>query len=59
MEIKHARSYQDMEQHARNALQQIDEQKYASGLPRRLTTVIKYGIAFYKKECLVLADTLS
>ena len=54
IEIKHARDYDDMERKAQKALLQIEEQNYASGLPRRLNTVFKYGVAFYQKECLVL-----
>ncbi|MDD6180985.1 MAG: AAA family ATPase [Desulfovibrionaceae bacterium] len=54
LEIKHARSYDDMEQQAQKALRQIEERQYASGLPRRLNTVLRYGVAFCQKECLVL-----
>lgn len=38
-----------------NALKQIEEKKYAEGLKRRgMKKIIKYGIAFYEKECMVL-----
>ena len=37
------------------ALKQIEEKKYAEGLKRRsMKKIIKYGIAFYEKECMVL-----
>ena len=37
------------------ALNQIEERKYAEGLKRRGTKkIIKYGIAFCEKECLVV-----
>ena len=37
------------------ALGQIEEKKYAEGLKRRGTKkIIKYGIAFYEKECMVV-----
>ena len=37
------------------ALKQIEEKKYAEGLKRRGTKkIIKYGIAFCEKECLVV-----
>ena len=37
------------------ALKQIEEKKYAEGLKRRGTKkIIKYGIAFYEKECVVV-----
>ncbi len=54
IEIKHASGYDDMEPKAQKALLQIEEQNYASSLPRRLNTVWKYGVVFYQKECLVL-----
>ena len=39
------------------ALGQIEEKKYAEGLKRRGTKkIIKYGIAFYEKECMVVMD---
>lgn len=38
-----------------NALKQIEEKKYAEGLKRRGTKkIIKYGIAFCEKECMVV-----
>ena len=37
------------------ALKQIEEKKYAKGLTRRgMKKIIKYGIAFYEKECMVV-----
>ena len=37
------------------ALKQIEERKYAAGLKRQgMKKVIKYGIAFYEKECMVI-----
>ena len=37
-----------------DALEQIEEKKYAEGLKRRgMKKIIKYGIAFYEKECMV------
>ena len=37
------------------ALNQIEEKKYAEGLRRRGTKkIIKYGIAFCEKECMVV-----
>ena len=37
------------------ALKQIEEKKYAKGLTRRgVKKIIKYGIAFYEKECMVV-----
>ena len=40
--------------HAVRRLRQIEEKKYAEGLKRRsMKKIIKYGIAFYEKECMV------
>lgn len=37
------------------ALKQIEERKYAVGLERRgMKKILKYGIAFYEKECMVV-----
>ena len=39
------------------ALKQIEEKKYAEGLKRQGTKkIIKYGIAFFEKECMVVMD---
>ncbi len=39
------------------ALKQIEEKKYAEGLKRRGTKkIIKYGIAFWEKECRVMME---
>ncbi len=39
----------------KKALEQMEEKKYAEGLKRRSTKkIIKYGIAFYEKECMVV-----
>ena len=45
----------NLEKACREALEQIEEKKYAQGLKRRsMKKIIKYGIAFYEKECMVL-----
>ena len=37
------------------ALKQIEEQKYAVGLQRQgMKKIMKYGVAFYEKECMVV-----
>ena len=44
----------DLERACGEALNQIEEKKYAEGLTRRGTKkIIKYGIAFCEKECMV------
>ena len=43
------------EEKLREALKQIEEKKYAQGLKRWGTKkILKYGIAFYEKECMVV-----
>ena len=45
----------NLEAACREALSQIEEKKYAEGLKRRGTKkIIKYGIAFCEKECMVV-----
>lgn len=45
----------NLEAACREALRQIEEKKYAEGLKRRGTKkIIKYGIAFCEKECMVV-----
>ena len=44
-----------LEKACREALEQIEEKKYAEGLRRRsMKKIIRYGIAFYEKECMVV-----
>ena len=45
----------NLEKACSEALKQIEEKKYAEGLKRRGTKkMMKYGIAFYEKECMVV-----
>ena len=45
----------NLEKACREALEQIEEKKYAQGLKRRsMKKIIKYGIAFWEKECMVV-----
>ena len=55
IELKYAKEYQDLETKAEEALAQIEEKKYAAGLPPHIRTARLYGIAFWKKECCVKA----
>lgn len=44
----------NLERACAEALEQIEEKKYAEGLKRRsMKKIIRYGIAFYEKECMV------
>ena len=53
IELKYAKEYEDLEARAEEALAQIEEKKYAAGLPPNIRTVVNCGIAFWKKECCV------
>ncbi len=54
IEIKYADDG-NLEAACKEALAQIEEKKYAEGLKRRGTKkMIKYGIAFWEKECMVV-----
>ena len=58
LEIKVARSYQELEKKCEEALRQIEEQKYEEGLRREgYQDILKYGVAFYRKECMVKAGS--
>ena len=53
MELKYADDG-NLEKACGEALRQIEEKKYAEGLRRRgMKKIIKYGIAFWEKECMV------
>ena len=52
IELKYAEDG-NLEKACREALEQIEEKKYAQGLKRRsMKKIIRYGIAFYEKECM-------
>lgn len=54
IELKYANDG-NLEAACKKALEQMEERKYAEGLKRRSTKkIIKYGIAFYEKECMVV-----
>ena len=50
-ELKKAETDEVMEKRCQEALQQIENKKYASSFKRE--TVFKYGVAFHEKSCLV------
>lgn len=53
IELKYAEGG-SLEASCETALKQIEERKYAVSLQRRgMKRILKYGIAFYEKECLV------
>ena len=56
IELKYAEDG-NMEKACSEALKQIEEKKYAEGLKRRgMKKIIKYGIAFYEKACMVVKE---
>lgn len=57
IEVKYAHDG-NLESACRQALKQIEEKKYAEGMRRKgMKKVIRYGIAFCEKECLVATGT--
>ena len=52
-EAKYARKLGDLETCCEAALQQIDERQYATEFEDDYDSIRCYGIAFYKKRCLV------
>ena len=54
IELKYARDG-NLEKACMEALKQIEDRKYAEGLKRRgMKKIMKYGIAFCEKECMVV-----
>ena len=55
IELKISKKKDDMENKCHEALQQSEEKNYATKIEQvGFKKVIRYGIAFYKKECLVM-----
>jgi hypothetical protein len=53
-ELKVAASMQELSAKCGEALRQIEEKRYAKDLEQEgYQTILKYGIAFYKKDCMV------
>lgn len=49
-----AKREEDVEKSAEVAIQQIKEKQYIEGLHRKgYTDILGYGIAFYKKTCVI------
>lgn len=54
LELKVSDTYQGMEQECRKALKQIQEADYEAGLRAEgYSSIKKYGVCFYRKECMV------
>lgn len=54
IEIKVSKTYQGLEEKCDEALRQIEEQKYEETLRQEgYRDIMKYGVAFYRKECMV------
>ena len=53
-EVKYAKHREELESDCQKALGQIDEKMYAEEFQDNYSEVICYGIAFYKKRCMIL-----
>ena len=57
LELKTAKTFGGMEDKCREALAQIEEKKYEESLRKEgYQNIVKYGICFFRKECLVMQD---
>ena len=54
LEVKYARTLDKLEPSCREALRQIDERMYAEEFRDNYDQVLCYGVAFFKKRCLVM-----
>jgi hypothetical protein len=57
LEFKYSSSPEAMEQDCRKALQQIDTREYAKDFQKEYRKVTCYGVAFYKKQCIIKKQT--
>ena len=49
-----AKTYRELEKKCDEALEQIEKQKYDEELRQEgYQDILKYGVAFYRKECMV------
>ena len=56
LELKVASKEEEMEHAAVQECEQIKEKQYLKGLQKKeYTDIVGYGIAFYKKSCLIVA----
>ena len=54
IEIKVSKTYQGLEETCKAALRQIEKQDYEAALRQEgYQDILKYGVAFYRKECMV------
>ena len=54
IEIKVAKTYQELETKCNEALRQIEDRKYEELLRQEgYSDILKYGVSFYRKECMV------
>ena len=57
LELKTASNINDLEKGCENALEQIERLHYDHDIINEgYTDITKYGICFYKKECLVMLE---
>jgi len=54
IEIKVSKTYQGLEEACKAALRQIEKQDYEAALRQEgYQDILKYGVAFYRKECMI------
>ncbi|WP_343762440.1 PD-(D/E)XK nuclease domain-containing protein [Clostridium oceanicum] len=54
IELKVAKNIRELEQKCEEALNQIEDKRYDKSLiDEGYTNILKYGITFYKKDCMI------
>ena len=56
-EAKYAKSLDTLQESCTTALRQIKDREYAKEFEGKYDSILRYGIAYYKKRCLVLKST--
>lgn len=59
LELKHSETMPDLTKDCDKALQQIRDRKYYAAYEKEFNDILCYGIAFYKKRCMVKMSDIS
>ena len=59
LELKHSETMPDLTKDCDKALQQIRDRKYYAAYEKEFNDILCYGVAFYKKRCMVKMSDIS